>query len=72
MLLPLPVQNNIAGTGMARQIRKKSGTGVYHVMLRGINRQEIFEDEGDCQQMVCILRGLVDRYDEYKVQLPSL
>jgi hypothetical protein len=72
MLLPLPVQNNIAGTGMARQIRKKSGTGVYHVMLRGINRQEIFEDEGDCQQMVCILRGLEYRYDEYKVQLPSL
>ena len=29
---------------MARQIRKKSGTGVYHVMLRGINRQDIFED----------------------------
>ena len=47
MLLPLPVQNNIAGIGMARQIRKKSGTGIYHVMLRGINRQDIFEDEGD-------------------------
>ena len=57
---------------MARQIRKKSGTGVYHVMLRGINRQDVFEDEGDCQQMVCILRGLEYRYDEYKVQLPSL
>jgi len=25
---------------MARQIRKKSGTGIYHVMLRGINRQD--------------------------------
>ena len=30
---------------MARPIREKSGTGVYHVMLRGINRQDIFEDE---------------------------
>ena len=30
---------------MARQIRKKSGTGIYHVMLRGINRQDIFEDD---------------------------
>ena len=45
MLLPLPLQNNIAGTGMARQLRKKSETGVYHVMLRGINRQDIFEDD---------------------------
>ena len=72
MLLPLPVQNNIAGTGMARQLRKKSETGVYHVMLRGINRQDIFEDEGDYQQMVSILRGLIDRCDEHKVQLPPL
>lgn len=30
---------------MARQLRKKSGTGIYHVMVRGINRQDIFEDE---------------------------
>ena len=57
---------------MARQLRKKSETGVYHVMLRGINRQDIFEDEGDYQQMVSILRGLIDRCDEHKVQLPSL
>ena len=57
---------------MARQLRKKSETGVYHVMLRGINRQDIFEDEGDYQQMVSILRGLIDRCDEHKVQLPPL
>lgn len=44
MLLSLPVQNSITEIEMARQIRKKSGTGVYHVMLRGINRQDIFED----------------------------
>ena len=56
---PLPVQNSITETGMARQIRKKSGTGIYHVMLRGINRQDIFEDERDYQQMVSILRGLI-------------
>ena len=28
---------------MPRQGRIQSGTGVYHVMLRGINRQQIFE-----------------------------
>ena len=27
---------------MPRQARKESGTGIYHVMLRGINRQDIF------------------------------
>ena len=31
---------------MARQIRKKSGTGIYHVMLRGINRQDGSEGHG--------------------------
>lgn len=30
---------------MPRRIREKSKTGIYHVMLRGINRQDIFEDE---------------------------
>ena len=32
---------------MPRQARKTSGTGIYHVMLRGINRQDIFEDDED-------------------------
>ncbi|NLP31500.1 MAG: transposase, partial [Clostridiales bacterium] len=30
---------------MPRAPREKSSTGVYHVMLRGINRQIIFEDD---------------------------
>ena len=49
---------------MARPIRKKSGTGIYHVMLRGINRQDIFEDDEDYCQMLSILKGLTDRYGE--------
>lgn len=32
---------------MVRCARKKSVTGIYHVMLRGINRQAIFIDEAD-------------------------
>lgn len=32
---------------MGRKPREKSGLGIYHVMLRGINRQDIFEDEED-------------------------
>lgn len=30
---------------MPRQARKKSKTGIYHIMLRGINRETIFEDD---------------------------
>ncbi len=33
---------------MPRAARKLSSTGVYHVIFRGINRQQIFEDEEDC------------------------
>ena len=32
---------------MPRQARRKSESGVYHIMLRGINKQVIFEDEED-------------------------
>ncbi|MED4014668.1 transposase [Sutcliffiella cohnii] len=32
---------------MPREKRKKSKTGIYHVMLRGINQQTIFEDKED-------------------------
>ena len=30
--------------------RKKSKSGIYHVMLRGINCQTIFQDEEDCEK----------------------
>ncbi|WP_246055125.1 transposase [Pseudalkalibacillus caeni] len=32
---------------MPRKARRKSGTGIYHVILRGINKQTIFEDDED-------------------------
>jgi len=35
---------------MPRQERLQSATGIYHVMLRGINKQDIFEDDGDYLQ----------------------
>ena len=37
---------------MPRQERTKSGTGINHVMFRGINRQDIFEDDEDYLQMI--------------------
>lgn len=43
---------------MPRQSRKKSSTGIYHVMLRGINKQDIFEEEEDYVRMKEILNRL--------------
>lgn len=41
---------------MPRQARKKSESGIYHVMLRGINQQQIFEDQEDYERFLDILR----------------
>jgi REP element-mobilizing transposase RayT len=40
---------------MARQIRQLSATGIYHVLMRGINRQRIFEDAQDYTQFLTYL-----------------
>lgn len=37
---------------MPRAARKKSNSGIYHIMLRGINRQLIFEDEEDKNRFI--------------------
>ncbi len=50
---------------MPGRARKKSESGIYHVMLRGINRQQIFEDAEDCYKFLAILT-------EYKEQLNAL
>ncbi|WP_308211980.1 transposase [Neobacillus cucumis] len=40
---------------MPRVARVKSWSGIYHVMLRGANRQEIFHEEEDCLTFLRIL-----------------
>ncbi|NMA49588.1 MAG: transposase [Tissierellia bacterium] len=45
---------------MPRDARKRSSSGVYHVMLRGINRQTIFESDGDRYQFLKTLNRFVD------------
>jgi putative transposase len=47
---------------MPRYARKKSETGIYHIIIRGTNRQEIFHDDEDC------LRFL-ETLDRYKKKL---
>lgn len=41
---------------MPRKARTKAESGIYHVMLRGINCQQIFDDEEDNQTFLQILR----------------
>ena len=47
---------------MPRQARKESGTGIYHVMLRGINRQDIFEDAEDYMRMLRCMQQMLEQY----------
>ena len=42
---------------MPRQARRKSESGIYHVMLRGINKQVIFEDEEDSLKFLETLKN---------------
>ena len=45
---------------MPRTARKRSSKQIYHVMLRGINKQQIFYDKEDYQ----FFAGLLERYKE--------
>ena len=45
---------------MARKPRRKSYSGIYHIMLRGINRQTIFEDDEDKIRLLTTIK----RYKE--------
>lgn len=41
---------------MARKPREKSETGIYHVIVRGINQQDIFHDEEDFKKYIRVLK----------------
>ena len=55
---------------MPRHAREQSVTGIYHVMLRGVNRQSIFEDDEDNVRFISLLRDLVERFDDSGQPLP--
>lgn len=52
---------------MPRQARKKSATGIYHVMLRGINKQNIFEDDEDRRKFLETIKYYkeISKYEIY-------
>ena len=60
----------IIWTVMPRKAREKSGTGIYHVMLRGINHQDIFEERSDYWKFLKLLRLQAHPEDELGHPLP--
>ncbi len=51
---------------MPRTRRMKSETGIYHVVLRGINKQTIFEDEEDNEMFLVTVKQYREQSD-YKL-----
>ena len=54
---------------MARQPRQRSGTGIYHVMLRGINRKDTKSDNGALGSVALLCIEPSPLIPFYKVQL---
>lgn len=48
---------------MSRQARRKSESGIYHIIMRGINKQVIFEDDEDREKFI----GYLQYYKELPV-----
>lgn len=59
-------------TTMARKLRLASDSGVYHVILRGVNRQDIFENEKDFLKFLTLMERLVFPVDETGQRIPPL
>ena len=55
------ISNQNSGDEMPRIARVKSNSGMYHIMLRGANRQEIFHDDYDRSRFLDIV-------EKYKMQ----
>ena len=51
---------------MPRHARRKSESGIYHVMLRGVNQQQIFEDQEDFEKFLQVLSDC-KAVSEYKL-----
>ncbi len=51
---------------MSRHARKISESGIYHIMIRGINKQQIFIDEEDYEKFLWVLKDTKE-ISEYKL-----
>ena len=56
---------------MPRTARQIATSGIYHIMLRGINRQDIFTDDTDRQRFLQLLEQLPQDYTPLGERLPD-
>lgn len=49
---------------MPRIARQQAQSGIYHIMLRGINRQDIFTEDADRHKFLQLLVDLQQNYDD--------
>ena len=56
---------------MPRTARQIATSGIYHIMLRGINRQDIFTDDTDRQRFLQLLEQLLQDYTPIGERLPD-
>ena len=57
---------------MARKLRSVSDSGVYHVILRGVNKQVIFENENDFLKFLTLMERVAFPVDETGQRTPPL
>lgn len=55
---------------MPRQARETSTQRVYHVILRGVNKQQIFECTEDYERFLSVLSKQTRAYEEYGEEQP--
>ena len=61
MQVVLRIYTIARGDSMARQVRKRSSTGIYHVMIRGINYRTIFGGEEDFKRHLKTLKDYEEK-----------
>lgn len=47
---------------MSRKLRQKSHSGIYHVLMQGVSKADIFKDHEDCEEFINILSRLRQEY----------
>jgi len=56
---------------MARETRRLSETGIYHIIFRGVNRYDIFEEDKDYERLLEMISDLKRNNEILKFMLTA-
>ena len=48
---------------MPRRARQESSTGMYHVMVRGLNKMPVFKEKGEKTRIINLIRENLSEYE---------